>query len=75
MPDSTPITKLYSSGPVHMPTSAYICTLRTMPTSKHSNSGGVPVSFITSRYAATFAGGLSKIIGGHAQRPSERVFR
>jgi hypothetical protein len=38
-----------------------------MPTSKHSNSGRVPVSCITSRKSCTLAGGLSNSIGGQAQ--------
>jgi hypothetical protein len=49
MPDSTPMTKLYRGGPANMPFLAYMPTQRTMPTSKHSNSGCVPVSRITSR--------------------------
>ena len=49
MPEATPITKLYSSGPEYMPVWPYMPTQRTMPTSKHSNSGMVPASFITSR--------------------------
>ena len=49
MPDSTPMTKLYFGRPLNMPFFAYMPTQRTMPTSKHSNSGWVPVSAITSR--------------------------
>jgi hypothetical protein len=52
-----------------------MATERTMPTSKHSNSGRVPVSFITSRKACTFSTGLSNTIGGQAQRPSSFSFR
>jgi len=52
MPDATPITKLYSGRPMpgwNMPDFTYIPTERTMPTSKHSNSGCTPHSSITSR--------------------------
>ena len=44
-----PMTKLYFGRPLNMPFLAYMPTQRTMPTSKHSNSGCVPVSCITSR--------------------------
>ncbi len=50
-------------------------TLRTMPTSKHSNSGNASICCITCRKAATFSTGLSNSIGGQAQRPSLRTFR
>ncbi len=46
-----------------------------MPTSKHSNSGCVPVSRITSSMACTLDTGLSKTIGGQAQLPSSLIFR
>src|SRR5215472_3729206 len=49
MPEATPITRLYSSGPEYMPVCRYMPTQRTMPTSKHSNSGIVSASFIALR--------------------------
>ena len=49
MPDSTPMTKLYCGLPLVMPFFTYMSTQRTMPVSKHSNSGLVPVLAITSR--------------------------
>ena len=75
MPDSTPITKLRSGWPRYSPARRYISTQRTMPTSKHSNSGSAPVSAIASRKAFTFSTGLSNSIGGQAQRPSPRTLR
>jgi len=58
-----------------MPFLRYMPTERTMPTSKHSNSGWVPHSAITSRNACTFPTGLSNTIGGQAQLPSSRILR
>ena len=75
MPEATPITKLYSSGPEYIPVCRYMPTQRTMPTSKHSNSGIVPASFITSRKSCTFSTELSNIIGGQAQLLSAFTLR
>ena len=50
-------------------------TERTMPTSKHSNSGCVPHSAITSRNFLTLSTGLSNTIGGQAQLPSSLILR
>jgi hypothetical protein len=78
MPEATPMTRLYSGVPISglsMPFLRYIVTQRTMPTSKHSNSGWVPHSPITSRNCWTLDTGLSNTMGGQAQLPSSLIFR
>ena len=78
MPEATPITRLYSGRPMEglsMPFLMYMVTERTMPTSKHSNSGCVPHSSITSRNCCTLATGLSNTMGGQAQVPSSLSLR
>ena len=78
MPEATPITRLYSARPVvpwSMPALRYMPTERTMPTSKHSNSGCVPQAAITDRNCCTLATGLSNTMGGQAHWPSSRSLR
>ena len=78
MPDATPITRLYSGRPISglsMPFLMNIPTARTMPTSKHSNSGCVPHSAITSRNCCTLDTGLSNTMGGQAHWPSSLILR
>jgi len=58
-----------------MPAFWYISTERTMPTSKHSNSGRVPHSFITAIMAVTLSTWLSNSMGGQAHWPLSLIFR
>jgi hypothetical protein len=69
------MTKLTSGTPLNMPAFRYMATLRRMPTSKHSNSGCVPLAAITSRNCLTLATGLSNTIGGQAHSPLSLIFR
>ncbi len=74
MPEATPWTKLYWADAA-MPLRTYTATLRTMPRSKHSNSGRAPVAAIASSMVLILDTGLSNSIGGQAQAPSSFIFR
>ena len=75
MPLATPTTRETCAGPLSSPTCWYSPIERTMPVSKHSHSGTTPSSVMAARTFSTFSTGLSNSSGGHAHRPSLRVFK
>jgi hypothetical protein len=75
MPDSTPMTKLYFGGRLWPQLRAMAAAVRTMPMSKHSNSGSIVWARIAPRNLRILSTELSNRIGGQAQDPSARVFR
>ena len=69
-PLATPMTNEMCGSPSNMPAFLYRATLRTIPESKHSNSGTTSSAAMASRKACTFSTGLSQAMGGQAQVPS-----